>query len=425
MIHSISNLAALKKQLSDVLDSSGFKIDKIDFDQQDSWGIDKGIMSHKSGGYFHVIGVRNLENDVENLFYFQPQSAITGLLMHRENNEIYLMVQARIEPGNTGVLQLGPTIQSTPANFLKAHGGKSTSYLDFFYSAQSNVIGFNSSNHIDVGKLFYQKSKLLNYALVDHMVKTEDSFFWAPLSVLLEATREDYFVNTDLRSLLGVYDWDSLFGAQSSNDFIPSNILQYYTKRRSAIHCSNAFVPIDKSESFCLTSNSIYAKNEPNSEIGLYSISTKHREVAHWIQPLWNSTHKGQVLLLCRNWDSDQDLEFLLTVKSERGVAGKLCISPTLLRYPNEEVNTNLFDLGNTLHAFYQSDEGGRFINHEYLFRVAEINEHIEIQENQFWVNFKELKHLLCMHNIPNIHLRNICSVLIDKLNPIAFRDEK
>lgn len=46
----------------------------------------------------------------------------------------------------------------------------------------------------------------------------------------------------------------------------------------------------------------------------------------------------------------------------------------------------------------------------------------IKIAENQFWVNWKELKGILSMHNVPNIHLRNICSVIMDKLNPYTFK---
>jgi len=422
MLNNIAHsLDELRKKLSKVLETSEFQINRIDFDQQDSWIIRDGIMSHKSGGYFHVIGVQNTQDQTDNLFLFQPQSAITGILLHKMNGQIYVMVQARIEPGNTGVLQLGPTIQSTPANFLRAHGGKSTLYLDFFYSSHKSVLGFNSSNHIDVGKLYFHKSKLLNYALVDHLMETEHTFYWTPLSVLLEAAKEDYFVNTDLRSLLGVYDWDSLLGIESKKDFEPSKILEYYLMKRSTIHCSDRYIPIDKSEHFCITDNSIYSKANPNSEIVLYSIGTKHREVSEWVQPLWKANDKGRVLLLCRNWDSDENLEILLTVKEERGVAGKYCVSPSLLTYPNENINKEYFNTGETIHEFYQNDEGGRFINHDYLFRVAQVDQHIELAENQFWVNFKELKNILCMHNVPNIHLRNICSVIIDRLNPNAF----
>ncbi|MDF1697567.1 MAG: NDP-hexose 2,3-dehydratase family protein [Saprospiraceae bacterium] len=421
MTQIVNTLEALDQKLANLLQSSNFELSRIDFDRQDQWIFKNGMMSHKSGGYFHVTCVKNLEASKEHLFFFQPQSALTGLLLHKENGIIYVLIQARIEPGNTGILQLGPTIQSTPANFLRMHGGKGTSYLNYFYSGQENVLAFNSSNHLDIGKLFFQKSKLLNYAVVDKFIETDHAYLWTPLSVLQEAATKDYYLNTDLRSLLGVFNWDSLMGIHTKIEFNPSNLMQYYIKHRMAVHCIHQFVPLEKSESIHMTKDSIYAKEDSNSEIVLYDVKTLHREVGQWIQPLWKGKEKGSVLLLCRNWDSPKDLDFLLTVKYERGVAGNYNICPTLLEYPNEDKDVVLFNSGAIKREFYQSDEGGRFIDHEYLFRVSEINEDIEIQENQFWVSIGELKTILSLHNMPSIQLRNICSVILDKLNPNTF----
>jgi len=422
MINIAANLADLKRQLTEVLHSANFEIERIGFDQQTDWIIQNGTMSHRSGGYFHVIGVQNEQTKEEHIFFFQPQSAITGILLHVENGIIYVLVQARIEPGNTGIIQLGPTIQSTPANFLRAHGGKGTPYLDYFYSAKENVIGFNSSNQIDIGRLFYQKNKLLNYALVDRFIETEESFVWTPLSVLEEAAQEDYMVNTDLRSLLGVYDWNSLLGFTFQDEFKPAPILSYYLTKRATVKCTDRFIPIDNAKSICTTSNSIYTKTEAGSEIALYAIRTKHREVSEWVQPLWKGREKGKVLLWCRYWDSEEETEFLLKVKYERGVAGYYNICPTELVYPNEKDNyPGRWELGKVKHEFQQSDEGGRFIDHEYVFRIAEVDQNIAVDADQFWVGVQELKNILSMHNVASIQLRNICSAMMRKLNPHAF----
>lgn len=403
---------------SEVRKSSGFELNRIDFDQQEVWKIKKGILSHKSGGFFNIVGVKNTIDYKCDLFLFQPQSALTGLLIHKTNDEIYILVQARIEPGNTGVLQFGPTVQSTPSNYMRVHGGKSTSYLSLFYSANENILGFNSTNHLDLGKIYYQKTKWLNYALVDHLVETENSFIWSPLSVLMEAAHKDYILNTDLRSLLAVYDWESLLGFQPNNDFNHTNILQYYTTKRLGINCIDRFVPLDKAESFRISNNAIYSNNEKDSEIGLYSVRTKHREVDAWIQPLWKAKDKGMVLLLCRHYNSEKDVEFLLSVKYEKGISGKLSISPSYLKYPNELVDDSRSNIGTTLFEFHQSDEGGRFINHQYHFRVAEVQSSISVDPNQFWVSTGELKKILSTPCMANIQLRNICSVLVKKMNP-------
>jgi oxidase EvaA len=201
-------------------------------------------------------------------------------------------------------------------------------------------------------------------------------------------------------------------------------MMQYYFEKRSGINCKNSFVAIDETEDFCITKNSIYSKSDRNSEIGVYSIKTQHREVSEWVQPLWRAENKGVVVLYCRNYTSNINLEFLLTVQYEKGISGNLSISASYLRYPNEKIEKSLAHAGETLYEFHQSDEGGRFINHEYLFRVAEVQNNIQIEENQYWVNIVELKNILSIHNMENIQLRNICSALIEQLNPNIFKHQ-
>lgn len=411
----VNSLSSLQHFLSKILQSCSFELERTTFSQQQEWLIKDGILSHKTGGFFHIIGLNHANSDLDNIFLFQPQSALTGIIFHHDGTEIYLLTQARIEPGNTGVVQLGPTVQSTPANFLRLHNGKKTPYLDIIYSGHKDVIGFNSTNHLDLGKLYYQKTKWLNYAEVDHFLDTQDSFIWVPLSVLLEGAKVDYLLNTDLRSLLVVFDWDSLENKSISQQQTNSNILHYYLNQVQPINSNCRFIKLDNSENIVVTNDGVRVLDS-NQKIGLYNIQTKYREVNQWTQPLWKAKNKGSVVLLCRNF-SEQP-EFLLTVKEEPGVANGLSISPSYLCYPDDEPDPHFSKMGSSLIKFWQSDEGGRFINHEYLFQVIEEKQEMPIKDNQFWVNVMELKKLLSTPNLCNIQLRNICSVIIDKLNP-------
>lgn len=417
----IFTLEELKNTLYRILDSSDFQLTRVNFDQQEDWEINNGALCHKSKGFFCITGLKDADLQKEYLILFQPQSAFTGILITVIDNEIFLLVQARIEPGNTGIIQLGPTVQSTPANFLRLHGGKSTPYLDLLYGINNNVISFNSTNHLDLGKTYYQKTKWLNYALVNDLVETEGSFVWAPLKVLAEAAEEDYLLNTDLRSLLAVYDWDYLINPEINLNYEISNILKHFLLKKDFIKCHNNFVQIDKSNKFRITNHGIFSKEEDALEIGMYKVKTKHREVNHWFQPLWGAKSKGLVLLLCRTDENKLDFEYLLSVKKEIGISGHYSIAPSYLIYPNEHVSSELNQVGQTLYKYTQSDEGGRFINHEYLFRIAEVHKDIPITEHQFWVSSEELKKILSMSNLASIQLRNICSVLIKNLNKKYF----
>ncbi|MCR9084629.1 MAG: NDP-hexose 2,3-dehydratase family protein, partial [Cyclobacteriaceae bacterium] len=116
-------------------EKSEFVLKEIEFKSQNQWDFSDGALSHTSKGFFQVIGVENLaDRSDQKLMLYQPQSALTGLIITRQHNELYVLLQARVEPGNTGVIQFGPTIQSTPANYLRLHGGKATAYIEYFTS---------------------------------------------------------------------------------------------------------------------------------------------------------------------------------------------------------------------------------------------------------------------------------------------------
>ena len=101
-----------------------------------------------------------------------------SLLSHlrKEEGNIYVLVQARIEPGNSRIGHFGPTIQSTPANYMRLHGGKSTPYLEYFFGCKpkdARVIG--NSMQYDLGKRYYQKSKTLIYVEVPEFLETDEN----------------------------------------------------------------------------------------------------------------------------------------------------------------------------------------------------------------------------------------------------------
>ena len=83
---------------------------------------------------------------------YQPQSAFNGLLIAAIGAELHVLLQARVEPGNIGVAQYGPTVQSTPANYLRVHGGRATPYLDFFHRCLAGAAPVGDWTELDSGR---------------------------------------------------------------------------------------------------------------------------------------------------------------------------------------------------------------------------------------------------------------------------------
>lgn len=232
MTKIVTETSDLVKLRADVLTQSKFERNLITFPDQNSWTFRNGAISHKSTGFFHVLGLSSPTSHDENIILYQPQSAITGLLLAKKGDNIWACLQARPEPGNVGIVQYGPTIQSTAANYLKLHGGKDTDFLSHFqsYPGGSTLLSFTMQT--DLGELYYQKSKTHNYIEVSDFVTASSNTVWCPLQTICAMSTTDYFLNTDLRSLISMFDWDYYYtGKQEHTPPQPiPDVILFYTE---------------------------------------------------------------------------------------------------------------------------------------------------------------------------------------------------
>ena len=72
----------LDKFLEDTIKYSSFNLQEVKFSEQDDWNFKHGALSHKTGGFFDVIGIED-SLGTEHLLLYQPQSALTGLAICR------------------------------------------------------------------------------------------------------------------------------------------------------------------------------------------------------------------------------------------------------------------------------------------------------------------------------------------------------
>ena len=105
----------------------------IGLDEVRGWSRDaQGNVRHKTGQFFGVEGVRIESGDLREVaswdqpIYTQPEGGILGLVARETPGRTASSscCYAKAEPGNIGVLQLSPSIQSTWSNIRRAHGGK-------------------------------------------------------------------------------------------------------------------------------------------------------------------------------------------------------------------------------------------------------------------------------------------------------------
>ena len=196
-----------KREESDMI------VEEIGINDLDKWNVDKnsGNITHDSGGFFEVIGVKvsnTFDREVGKKGWTQPMigknpGGILGILMKRINGIPHYLLQAKAEPGNIGKLQLSPTLQATTSNLLKAHGGIRPKFSEYFDEPKNVKIIYAKWQSEDGGR-FHLKS---NYNMivevdVDEEFNIPDSFIWVTLYQIKQLLKIENFVGPHIRGII-------------------------------------------------------------------------------------------------------------------------------------------------------------------------------------------------------------------------------
>ena len=194
-------------------EESDMVVEEIGINDLDKWNVDKdsGNVTHDSGGFFQVIGVKvsnTFDREVGKKGWTQPMIAknpggILGILMKRINGIPHYLLQAKAEPGNIGKLQLSPTLQATTSNLLKAHGGSKPLFAEYFNEENDLNVIYAKWQSEDGGR-FHLKS---NYNMIveineNENLKIPDSFIWVTLYQIKQLMKIENFVGPHVRGII-------------------------------------------------------------------------------------------------------------------------------------------------------------------------------------------------------------------------------
>ncbi|QWG17071.1 NDP-hexose 2,3-dehydratase family protein [Bradyrhizobium sediminis] len=189
-----------------------FRADLIGLDQVRDWSRDaQGNVRHKSGQFFGVEGVRIESGDLREVkswdqpIYTQPDGGILGLIARETaENGVEFFLHAKAEPGNIGILQLGPSIQSTWSNIRRAHAGKRPPMVEVL-TAEAGVRIVYRAEHNEEGGRFWRKSNDNVVAFLDdeRVIETDTTMFcWASLSQIRELALMDNVLSPFVKTIL-------------------------------------------------------------------------------------------------------------------------------------------------------------------------------------------------------------------------------
>lgn len=241
------------------------------------------------------------------------------------------------------------------------------------------------------------------------MVDTAENMIWVKLNALHEYAQRDQVLNTDLRSMLAVFDWN---GFVQFDQFNPG--FTQLPEQSSQGFKPGTLVPLEELEDWTVSNNGIHSKYR-DASVQLFRISCTNREVKSWVQPLFRSSWIGQYDLLVRNQGGTK--EVLIQNTQEQGITGGNVVQTSFYSY-NGPTEFELEGQDEVLSSIMQSEEGGRFYRNENRYRIIRVNRDIQTDDSQQWLSIEQFKALLQSSNRCSIQLRAISSLIIGIMNP-------
>lgn len=188
-----------------------FNAHLIALDEVRDWSRDAhGNVRHKTGQFFGVEGVRIESGNLREVaswdqpIYTQPEGGILALLARETSDGVQFLLSGKPEPGNIGIIQFSPTIQSTWSNIRRAHAGRRPPMVEVL-TAERGVRFVYRAEHNEEGGRFWQKSNENMVAFLDDesVVETDMTMFcWASLSQIKELALIDNVMSPFVKTIV-------------------------------------------------------------------------------------------------------------------------------------------------------------------------------------------------------------------------------
>ncbi len=430
----------------------------IGFSESGEWALKDGELRHRTGRFFSLVGVRTASSvagldGVCQPFILQTEIGILGFLLQHRDGLPYLLVQAKVEPGNIGYAQLAPTVQATQSNYERVHGGLRTLFLDWFLGDQRGGI-------IDSCLQSEQGSRFLGKFNRNMLVRVPDgasiphspSHRWIEAAQLLDMVGDETLVNSDARSVLAFCDWRQLvaggspfarwrgrggFGEALLHSYLAGDDVSersiaelqgWITGERSRHQLNIERIPLDKIPGWRIDDHRIIDAEDQLFAVQQFRITARDREVQSWDQPLINSMGKGLAALLCQRRNGI--LHFLLHAAVEAGNSETAQLTATV-QIPPQGRRSNSIGRSNPFLAVLdecgaagtpirstQSEEGGRFFRDLNEYSIVEIPEdrNVAVPGEFQWATLCQIKSLLRQPGIFTNEARSVISLMLSYL---------
>jgi oxidase EvaA len=401
-----------------------FRVDRIPFADLDGWAFDPatGNLAHRSGRFFTVEGLDvtsegRTPRAWQQPIMVQPEVGILGVVAKEFGGVLHFLMQAKMEPGNPGLLQISPTVQATPSNYNKVHKGADVNYIDYFIEPGRGRILVDVLQS-EVGSRFFCKSNRNMIVEVTEDVPLRDQFCWLTAGQIGELLRRDNVVNMDSRSIFSCIPTARPWKHALHPD---TELLSWFTAVRSRRHIEATRIPLAEVSDWVRGDWSIEHVDERYFRIAAVAVEAGNREVTSWSQPLCEPIGLGVSAFVACAFEGVPHL--LAHARAEAGFLDTVEFGPTVQYTPEEYAGLPdtsrppFADLvrdappSRVRYDAVLAEEGGRFLNAESRYRIIEIDE-TEVPSppppDYQWVTPGQLSSLVRHGHYVNVQARSL-----------------
>jgi oxidase EvaA len=401
--------------------------EEISFSDSDQWYWDGAgcALRHKTGKFYSIAGFsKGLE---KRPMIDQPEVGTQGFVIYKEAGEVYILAQARTEPGNLNIVELGPSIQATWSNYSRAHKGRKTIFLDLFHDE-------NAPNRMadcvlpELGTYFFRKyNRNVIVEVKDPAGFESERFKWISLTTMSQLFDVDHVINNDARLVYGLLMAKLHEAQQSETDADVAacqEMLETLRDRQSSWNDDVERVDLKSLDDWQITEDKIKPKEEGDYEVLQLRVNASDREVCQWDQPLVHTLHKGLVALILRKVQGQWQM--MLEYKEELGNEFGYLMGPSATIANPDTLSTNaelssLFSQPDKeiLATHSCSEEGGRFFectNEYQLIDVSNVDAEIiegVMKQNRCWLNLESAITLFDRPNVLSDDCRGVIAIFM------------
>ncbi|WP_424216443.1 NDP-hexose 2,3-dehydratase family protein (plasmid) [Streptomyces sp. BI20] len=356
-----------------------FRVDRVPLADLRQWHTDPatGNLLHHSGRFFTVEGLHVVEHDGplgdgprrdwQQPVIRQPEVGILGILAREIDGVLHFLMQAKMEPGNPGLLQLSPTVQATRSNWTRAHRGSRVQLVDQFVDPHPDRVLVDVLQS-EQGSWFHHKSNRNMIVETDTAPPFDEDFRWLTLGQLADLLHEDETVNMNARTVLSCVPYADTTPLALHSD---TALRSWFTGLRAHRDVRAERVPLASVRGWRRGPDAIEHEDHRYFRVIAVSVRAGSREVRTWDQPLVEPVGLGVTAFLTRRIDGVEHV--LVQARAEGGFLDTVELAPTVQCDPVNHAHLPAADrppfLDTVLDAppariRYQavhSEEGGRF----------------------------------------------------------------